>query len=97
MCLHYKTPILLIEFDEGKSFSLQNLSDMKDTIVATDLSSKLVLLTLTFPKVKLIWSSSPHETAAVFKELKVGRNMGDRQIWILMGTFRETRMNLTLM
>lgn len=71
MCLHYKTPILLIEFDEGKSFSLQNLSDMKDTIVATDLSSKLVLLTLTFPKVKLIWSSSPHETAAVFKELKV--------------------------
>lgn len=83
MCLHYKTPILLIEFDEGKSFSLQNLSDMKDTIVATDLSSKLVLLTLTFPKVKLIWSSSPHETAAVFKELKVERrNMGDRQIWI---------------
>ena len=71
MCLHYKTPILLIEFDEGKSFSLQNLSDMKETIVATDLSSKLVLLTLTFPKVKLIWSSSPHETAAVFKELKV--------------------------
>lgn len=61
----------MIEFDEGKSFSLQNLSDMKDTIVATDLSSKLVLLTLTFPKVKLIWSSSPHETAAVFKELKV--------------------------
>ena len=71
--MHYKTPILLIEFDEGKSFSLQNLSDMKDTIVATDLSSKLVLLTLTFPKVKLIWSSSPHETAAVFKELKVGK------------------------
>ncbi|KAI8369465.1 uncharacterized protein BYT42DRAFT_584566 [Radiomyces spectabilis] len=70
MCLYYKKPILLIEFDQSKSFSLQSLSDMKSNIVLTDLSSKLVLLTLTFPKIRIIWSSSPHETAAVFKELK---------------------------
>lgn len=69
--MYYKTPILLIEFDQNKSFSLQSLSDMKDTIVLSDLSSKLVLLTLTFPKLKIIWSSSPHETAAIFEELKV--------------------------
>lgn len=71
MCMHYKTPVLLIEFDQNKSFSLQSLSNMKENIGVNDLSSKLVLLTLTFPQVRVMWSSSPHETAAVFEELKV--------------------------
>ncbi|ORY94875.1 hypothetical protein BCR43DRAFT_442549 [Syncephalastrum racemosum] len=70
MSMHYKTPILLIEFDQNKSFSLQSLTNMKENIGINDLSSKLVLLTLTFPKVRVMWSSSPHETAAVFEELK---------------------------
>ncbi|CDH49119.1 mus38-like protein [Lichtheimia corymbifera JMRC:FSU:9682] len=95
MCLHYKTPILLIEFDEGKSFSLQNLSDMKDTIVATDLSSKLVLLTLTFPKVKLIWSSSPHETAAVFKELKRNEDEPNADVAMMVGAENADDPNQT--
>ena len=71
MCLYYDMPVLLIEFDENKSFSLQSLSDMKSTVQLSDLSSKLVLVTLTFPKIKIIWSSSPHETAAIFDDLKV--------------------------
>ncbi|KAI8149173.1 hypothetical protein BJV82DRAFT_209509 [Fennellomyces sp. T-0311] len=85
MCLHYQTPILLIEFDENKSFSLQSLSDMKSNVTMSDLSSKLVLLTLTFPKVKVIWSSSPHETAAVFDELKKTEEEPDVEKAALIG------------
>lgn len=85
MTQYYKTPILLIEFDEGKSFSLTSLSDMKENITATDLSSKLVLLTLTFPKVKIIWSSSPHETAKIFQELKRTEDEPDAEKAVLVG------------
>ncbi|GAN08149.1 DNA repair endonuclease XPF [Mucor ambiguus] len=70
MSAFYKTPILLIEFDQNKSFSLQAVSDMRENIRVTDLSSKLVLLTLAFPKLRIIWSSSPHETSKIFSELK---------------------------
>lgn len=71
MSVFYKVPILLIEFDQNKSFSLQAVADMRENIRVTDLSSKLVLLTLAFPKLRIIWSSSPHETAKIFSELKV--------------------------
>ncbi|KAG2213458.1 hypothetical protein INT47_009132 [Mucor saturninus] len=70
MALHYKTPILLIEFDQNKSFSLQALEEMKGNISSTDISSKLVLLTLAVPKLRIIWSSSPQETAKIFTALK---------------------------
>src|SRR5271169_236086 len=43
---------------------------MTGTINQSDLQSKLVLLTLSFPRLKIIWSSSPYFTAAVFEELK---------------------------
>ncbi|TPX33576.1 hypothetical protein SmJEL517_g03568 [Synchytrium microbalum] len=74
MCLHYKYPILLIEFDQHKSFSLQSASEMKSDISAVDLSSKLVLLTLAFPKLKVIWSSSPAATADIFLDLKMNQD-----------------------
>ncbi|OBZ86984.1 DNA repair protein rad16 [Choanephora cucurbitarum] len=70
MSLYYTMPILLIEFDQNKSFSLQAVSEMKENIRMTDLSSKLVMLALAFPKLRIIWSSSPHETAKIFSELK---------------------------
>ena len=34
------------------------------------IQAKLVLLTLTFPRVRIIWSSSPYATAAIFDDLK---------------------------
>lgn len=33
--------------------------------------SKLVLLTLSFPRVRIIWSSSPYATAEIFNDLKL--------------------------
>ncbi len=34
------------------------------------MQAKLVLLTLAFPSLKIIWSSSPYQTATIFAELK---------------------------
>ena len=110
MSAHYKQPILLIEFEEHKSFSLQvrsfasvlcaathqhrihcqTVGDMKNyaksskyppkkkqdpradtaTTASQSIQSKLVLLTLTFPRVRILWSSSPYATAEIFNDLK---------------------------
>ncbi|KAK2871836.1 hypothetical protein FQN49_002779 [Arthroderma sp. PD_2] len=37
----------------------------------------LVLLTLAFPRLKIIWSSSPHQTAEIFAELKKNNHEPD--------------------
>jgi len=75
MFQHYKTPLLLIEFDQNKSFTLEPFADLSavalpSATAAPDLQSKLVLLTLAFPKLRIIWSSSPYETAEIFERLK---------------------------
>lgn len=77
MLLHYKSPMLLIEFDQNKSFTLEpfadlsgSLSSMSSSNASSDLQSKLVLLTLAFPRLKIIWSSSPYQTAEIFESLK---------------------------
>lgn len=42
----------------------------EDTISITSIQSKLVLLTLSFPRLRIVWSSSPYATADIFKDLK---------------------------
>ncbi|OJA12366.1 hypothetical protein AZE42_04345 [Rhizopogon vesiculosus] len=91
MSVHYKQPILLIEFEENKSFSLETVAEsaksyakptgkypVKKSTGPTEsdrappsIQSKLVLLTLHFPRVRIIWSSSPYGTADIFNDLKV--------------------------
>lgn len=78
MFQHYKNPMLLIEFDQNKSFTLEPFADLSGSLSsvsvanagAPDLQSKIVLLTLAFPKLRIIWSSSPYETAEIFERLK---------------------------
>ncbi|KAK0308535.1 DNA repair protein RAD16 [Friedmanniomyces endolithicus] len=75
MLQHYKSPMLLIEFDAQKAFTLEPFADLSNTIgtssmVGNDLQSKLVLLCLAFPRLRIIWSSSPYQTAEIFLELK---------------------------
>lgn len=67
--------MLLIEFDQNKSFTLDTFGADHTTTLSTannpqDLQSKLALLTLAFPRLKIIWSSSPYQTAEIFDELK---------------------------
>ncbi|UNI24362.1 DNA repair protein RAD16 [Purpureocillium takamizusanense] len=77
MFMHYRNPMLLIEFDQNKSFTLEPFADLSGSLssvapsnVSSDLQSKLVLLTLAFPKLRIIWSSSPYQTAEIFESLK---------------------------
>ncbi|XP_055328832.1 DNA repair endonuclease XPF-like [Paramacrobiotus metropolitanus] len=71
----YRCPVLLIEFDQNKSFSL-NGNYAKETTLK-DVSNKLVLLTLHFPKLRILWCSSPYATAELFQEIKLGRTEPD--------------------
>jgi DNA excision repair protein ERCC-4 len=41
------------------------------TYAPPSIQSKLVLLALTFPRVRIIWSSSPYATAEIFNDLKI--------------------------
>lgn len=71
MTRFYKRPVLLIEFDENKSFSLRGNYAKETTL--KEVSNKLVLLTLHFPKLRILWCSSPYATAELFQEIKLGR------------------------
>ncbi|KKY15294.1 putative dna repair protein rad1 [Diplodia seriata] len=76
MLQHYKNPMLLIEFDQNKSFTLEPFSDLSQSAAAAamaaapDLQAKIVMLTIAFPRLRIIWSSSPYQTAEIFEELK---------------------------
>ncbi|CAH1175922.1 unnamed protein product [Phaedon cochleariae] len=64
MSRYYSKPMLLIEFDQNKQFGWQDNFDIQQ---------KLLLLTMHFPKLKVIWSPSPYATAQLFEELKMGK------------------------
>jgi DNA excision repair protein ERCC-4 len=98
MFQHYKSPILLIEFDQNKSFTLEpfadlsgNLSSVNPANVPSDLQSKLVLLTLAFPRLRIIWSSSPYQTAEIFENLKSQEDEPDPIAAVRAGLDKEMR------
>lgn len=72
MTRYYRKPVLLIEFDPAKPFSLMARSDFRHEISSNDISSKLTLLTLHFPRLRILWCPSPHATADLFLDLKQG-------------------------
>ncbi|VEU22063.1 DEKNAAC103081 [Brettanomyces naardenensis] len=88
MFRYYEIPTLLIEFEEGKSFSLQPFNTFKNgvlmpttsaenTFSQRDLQLKLMVLLTSYPSLKIIWSSSPFETAKLFRELKISQEEPD--------------------
>ncbi|ETN40204.1 uncharacterized protein HMPREF1541_04480 [Cyphellophora europaea CBS 101466] len=96
MLQHYTYPFLLIEFEHNKSFTLDPFADL--TSISTlktpdadsrDLQSKLVLLTISFPRLKVIWSSSPYQTAEIFAELKKGQPEPDPMRAVQLGLDSE--------
>ncbi|GAA5973055.1 hypothetical protein JCM11641_000389 [Rhodosporidiobolus odoratus] len=92
MTAHYKQPILLIEFDEKKSFNLETYVESRPSSSSTeiDLRSKLVLLTISFPKLRIIWSSSPYQTVEIFRDLKDNRPEPDSSKAILVGLEQDS-------
>ncbi|XP_055541301.1 DNA repair endonuclease XPF [Wyeomyia smithii] len=82
----YSKPILLIEFDQNKPFHLQRHFMMSGDSSNADITQKLQLLTLHFPKMKLVWSPSPYATAQLFEELKQGKLEPDPEAAVLVGS-----------
>jgi len=57
----------------------------EDTISEHEIQSKLVLLTLTFPRLRIIWSSSPLATADIVADLKLNHAEPSVEKAILVG------------
>lgn len=74
MSKYYKCPCLLIEFDPTKSFCLQNSNELGVEIRTDSICSKMCLLTMHFPQLRILWSRSPHETLRIFKALKANHD-----------------------
>ena len=56
---------------------VQAANELGDDIGVNSLSSRLVLLALHFPRLRLIWSRSLHATAAIFRDLKANMDEPD--------------------
>jgi DNA excision repair protein ERCC-4 len=89
MCKHYKIPVLLIEFEREKSFALQALGDMGSEIHLTSTQSRLCLLVLAFPRLRLMWSRSLHATAEMFRAFKVAEPEPTVDAAVAIGAPRE--------
>ena len=94
MSLHYDVPVLLIEFNSamrGGGFTLGSGDELRfdgegsDTLNARamssqDVRSKLVLVCLTFLKLRIIWSPNPNRTAEIFRDLKQDEEEPDVEV-----------------
>ncbi|XP_054712964.1 DNA repair endonuclease XPF-like [Uloborus diversus] len=78
MCRLYKKPILLIEFDQNKAFSLQGKYYFNNN-ATHNVTSKLILLTWHFPDLRILWCPSPYATAEMFELLKLKKEQPDEK------------------
>ncbi|KAI4327200.1 hypothetical protein L6164_019689 [Bauhinia variegata] len=89
MVRYYRIPVLLIEFSQDKSFSFQSASDIGDDVTPNSIISKLSLLALHFPRLRIIWSRSLHATAEIFTSLKANQDEPDETKAIRVGVPSE--------
>ncbi|CCK67927.1 ssDNA endodeoxyribonuclease RAD1 KNAG_0A02380 [Huiozyma naganishii CBS 8797] len=96
----YKYPTLLIEFDGSQSFSLepfgegrsyrnQNASTthpISSKLSQEEIQSKLAKVVMKFPRLRIIWSSSPLQSVNIILELKLGREQPNPTTAIEYGT-----------
>lgn len=73
MCRYYKRPVLLIEFNQNQPFCLQGKHLPSSENTSQNFVSKLILLTMHFPRLRLLWCQSPYATAEIFDILKHGK------------------------
>ncbi|CAH2080160.1 unnamed protein product [Thlaspi arvense] len=89
MSRYYRIPVLLIEFSQDKSFSFQSASDISDDVTPYNIISKLSLLVLHFPRLRILWSRSLHATAEIFTTLKSNQDEPDEARAIRVGVPSE--------
>lgn len=89
MVRYYRIPVLLIEFSQDKSFSFQSASEIGDDVTPNSIISKLSLLVLHFPRLRIVWSRSLHATAEIFASLKANQDEPDEAKAIRVGVPSE--------
>ncbi|CAM9016752.1 unnamed protein product [Wickerhamomyces anomalus] len=90
MSKYYELPALLIEFDNNQSFSLEPFSETRvrpnsvqaphpssSSRMQDEIQMNLAALVLKYPKMKILWSSSPYQTTELIMELKASREEPD--------------------
>lgn len=89
MIRHFQRSILLIEFDESKSFHFKGRywgvaatggnygGSGRKKDYSQDLVEKLIILTIHHPNLRLVWSPSTHFTAELFEYLKMDKDQPD--------------------
>lgn len=68
---------------------LQSASDISDDVTPNSIISKLSLLVLHFPRLRIIWSRSMHATAEIFASLKANQDEPDETKAIRVGVPSE--------
>ncbi|MCD7460901.1 DNA repair endonuclease uvh1 [Datura stramonium] len=86
MSRYYRIPVLLIEFSQDKSFSFQSASEIGDDVTPNSIISKLSLLVLHFPRLRIICL---HATAEIFASLKSNQDEPDEVKAIRVGVPSE--------
>lgn len=72
MTRFYSTVALLIEFDQEQPWELAPSAPTPQELGPTDVRSRLIIMLLHFPGLRLLWTRSAHNTVDLFKALKVG-------------------------
>lgn len=68
---------------------MQSASEIGDDVTPTSIISKLSLLVLHFPRLRIVWSRSLHATAEIFSMLKANQDEPDEAKAIRIGVPSE--------
>ena len=70
MTRHYRSPVLLIEFDRRRPFALLSKGELGADISSRHIMAKIAVLCIHFPQVRMVWSRDAHVTSQTFLALK---------------------------
>ena len=70
MCRHYRSPVLLVEFDRKRPFALLSKGELGSEINSRHIMAKIAILCIHFPQVRFVWSRDSHSTSNTFLMLK---------------------------
>jgi DNA excision repair protein ERCC-4 len=86
MTRYYSKAILLIEFDQNRSFNFKGRYMISRETNDAEIMEKIQILTIHFPKLRLVWSPTPYATAQLFEELKQNRDEPDVELALHLGS-----------
>jgi DNA excision repair protein ERCC-4 len=91
--IHFRLCAILYWFSCSKVlnglFIFQSASEIGDDVSPTNIISKLSLLVLHFPRLRIVWSRSLHATADIFLSLKTNQDEPDESKAMRVGVPSE--------